>query len=1461
LTHGGTANFTTGGATFSTNNQTILLNSTGNISFGAVNANINANKNLIIQGAGAGTFSYTGTGTFLLATNVTITNQRAVNIDGYINGSNATTSIWLNDVNSTLNYTNATSPFTGLGVLNATATVNTVNYNGAGAQSICASNYYNLTISNGGVKSLSGNVSVSNTLLFNSDNTFLSLGAYSLTLGTAGTISNGSSLRYIQTDGTGILIKQGNTATDFKINYPIGSGGYYTPMNITALTATVNPGASISVNVVPVQRMSSTSALNKYWSVTATNVSSINADVSFTYDASEVTGAESNYVTRRFDGSTFQIPEGASINTTTKVLSAVGSVNLTGDWTAIDPNGVSPVINGPINVFQGRTQVYTITPGMSGYNWVVTGGTIISGSGTNAIVVTWNATPGSGSVSVGYTQNGFNISIPILTVTRSAFPLSCFQYYHKIDIKGTMVSGGPLTNFPILVNITDATLKSITNGGHIAHNAGYDIYFAQDAAGTQPLEYQIDYYDPATGQLIAWVKLSSLTNVNSSIYLFYGNYGITFDASTSDVWGADYVSVYHMGQSLSDYGVGCNDAINVGTSIATGKIGQGRLFNRNEKDFIQLTNEPTFKFSNQMTVSLWIKLNSYPAAGSWMDYIVKGDNKNWRFVGNVTNTNMNYCFGNEYTDDLGSANGSVPLGSWLYIVGTFNGNNTPSPLKNLFVNGVKTSITANHNSITGYLTDNSPVLVGINSQAQDTRAFDGTIDELRISNQFKTDDWIITEYRNQSDFTNVALSGSEQNITIPSGATGGIASANPGALFAREYSNLTLTGYTGTSIQWQASSDNINFTDLPGKTNNPQQTDPLLTNTYFRAMVTNGGCPSASSSAYVSVTPPYITCSNGKRKKITIDDAKYTGSDDLINFSFLLRIDNDADLKKAPAGKVQSANGWDIRFTSSDGVTMLPQQVESYDSSTGSILVWILIPRIYGAQNTDIYMYYGDVNYASSNPSIPAVFGSEYIGVYHLGSGTGRSLFELYDATGKGNDGVNNGTTNFAGGKIGAASNFNGTNKYITLPNESQFDIPNNGKLTLSGWVNIASYPTTYTKFIDKKGTNTSWSLQRNNNTNGIEMYQDYQSPEFCSAINSGGITAGSGWHYLVATYDHEVNNMTVYIDGSAAASSKNVPANQVLQNNNNQVRIGADAGTAANFFNGYIDEVRIQNVARTADWIKFEYDNMNNPLGFATISAEASCNLGAPTPGSASAYKTTLCSGQSTTLTLTGYTGGIYWQKSTDNTNWSFITGENSPTLNTGAITQSTYFRASVSNCCEAFSNSVLITYIGALPPALSFVVTNVTCNGLNNGSIDLTVSQGSGSYSYVWSNSAITQDISSLSPATYAVTATDVSNNCSISDQATITQPTALTVSILKTDETCPGSANGSATATPSGGTSPYTYLWSNGNTTSNITGLTNASYSLTVTDNKTCTITSSAAIETTNVAPPTTLIHHDE
>jgi large repetitive protein len=264
--------------------------------------------------------------------------------------------------------------------------------------------------------------------------------------------------------------------------------------------------------------------------------------------------------------------------------------------------------------------------------------------------------------------------------------------------------------------------------------------------------------------------------------------------------------------------------------------------------------------------------------------------------------------------------------------------------------------------------------------------------------------------------------------------------------------------------------------------------------------------------------------------------------------------------------------------------------------------------------------------------------------------------------------------------------------------------------------------------------------------------------------------------------------------------------------------------------------------------------------VGFATISTETSCNLGAPNPGTNSANTTTLCIGQSATLTLTGYTGGIYWQKSTDNSKWSYITGANNSTLNTGAISQNTYFRASVSNCCEAFSNSILITYVASLSPMLSTIATNITCNGLTNGAINLNVSQGSGSYSYLWSNAATTQNISLLATGTYAVTVTDINTHCSNNDQSTISQPDALAVSVSKIDETCTGAANGSAIATPSGGTLPYAYSWSNGGNAVNNTGLTSGLYSVTVTDNKACTISSSTSIDAVNSAPPTTLIHHD-
>jgi CshA-type fibril repeat protein len=143
-------------------------------------------------------------------------------------------------------------------------------------------------------------------------------------------------------------------------------------------------------------------------------------------------------------------------------------------------------------------------------------------------------------------------------------------------------------------------------------------------------------------------------------------------------------------------------------------------------------------------------------------------------------------------------------------------------------------------------------------------------------------------------------------------------------------------------------------------------------------------------------------------------------------------------------------------------------------------------------------------------------------------------------------------------------------------------------------------------------------------------------------------------------------------------------------------------------------------------------------------------------------------------------------------------------------------------------------------LIPTLSTAQTNVACFGAATGSINLTVTGGVSPYTYVWSNTATTQDISGLVAGTYTVTVTDaLSSTATVS--ATITQPAAaLAATGVLAPVSCNGGNNGSITQTVTGGTSPYTYLWANGGaTTINRTGLVAGTYTVTITDNNSCTL----------------------
>jgi gliding motility-associated-like protein len=147
---------------------------------------------------------------------------------------------------------------------------------------------------------------------------------------------------------------------------------------------------------------------------------------------------------------------------------------------------------------------------------------------------------------------------------------------------------------------------------------------------------------------------------------------------------------------------------------------------------------------------------------------------------------------------------------------------------------------------------------------------------------------------------------------------------------------------------------------------------------------------------------------------------------------------------------------------------------------------------------------------------------------------------------------------------------------------------------------------------------------------------------------------------------------------------------------------------------------------------------------------------------------------------------------------------------------------------------------------PTASVVVTDVLCFGGNTGAVDLTVVGGTAPYTYLWSNSATTEDISGLVVGSYNVTVTDASG-CTATASAIVNEPlAALAGSTVVTNVSCTGGgSDGAIDLTVTGGTGPYTFLWSNGATTEDISGLTIANYTVVITDANGCTANSSGNV----------------
>ena len=150
--------------------------------------------------------------------------------------------------------------------------------------------------------------------------------------------------------------------------------------------------------------------------------------------------------------------------------------------------------------------------------------------------------------------NIFNLNQP--TVANAAWfnEGGTWQYRKSITVDSDKVENTDQAYFPMLVSMTDESLKSVSNGGKVNSESGFDIAFTAQNGSTQ-LDHEIETYTPTTGELKAWVKIPVLSHSRDTvIYIYYGNSSIIeTEENINGVWddgGANnFKMVQHMNQN------------------------------------------------------------------------------------------------------------------------------------------------------------------------------------------------------------------------------------------------------------------------------------------------------------------------------------------------------------------------------------------------------------------------------------------------------------------------------------------------------------------------------------------------------------------------------------------------------------------------------------------------------------------------------------------------------------------------------------------------------------------------------------------------------------------------------------------------------------------------------------------------------------------------------------------------
>lgn len=332
---------------------------------------------------------------------------------------------------------------------------------------------------------------------------------------------------------------------------------------------------------------------------------------------------------------------------------------------------------------------------------------------------------------------------------------------------------------------------------------------------------------------------------------------------------------------------------------------------------------------------------------------------------------------------------------------------------------------------------------------------------------------------------------------------------------------------------------------------------------------------------------PFTVTAYVRTLTIDADEVPSTQTD----FPVLVNFTDNTFKTEANGGHVFDTNCFTFS-SDSGGSSLLKWEVDRYNGSTGEIVAWVKIASVDGTTDTVFYLRYGP-SITTDQSDATNVWTNNFRGVWHLGNG---SSLVLTDSSGGGFTLTNNNTVTAGTGQIdGASVHAKASSQYL-----SNATIGVTTAITVSFWFNQTGTSDNNAGMVVYR-SGGGYVIAGIGSATTVSMFV------FANAdVSHTGWASFSNnvWNHYVVTYN-STSGLRGYLNGVADSTcGAACNANGNLNTGPTTINIGRDSfGTR--YFEGKLDEVRVANVARSADWVTCEYNNQKDSQTFIALGSE----------------------------------------------------------------------------------------------------------------------------------------------------------------------------------------------------------------------------------------------------------------